>query len=78
MLASELRNQIDKMIEKYGDLRVVDEDEYEANLGISFCSRDASNMYNIMGRPTKRQDHFRMFGQGAEFCECFSRETRLL
>lgn len=77
MRASELRNQIEKMIEKYGDLRVVDEEEHEKNLGISFCSGEKTGMYNIMGRRLKRQDHFMMYGQNAEFCDDFSEESRL-
>ena len=77
MRASELRNQIEKMIEKYGDFRIVDEEEYERNLGISFCSGERSSMYSIMGKRLKRQDHFMMFGQNAEFCDGFSEESRL-
>ena len=77
MLASELKNQIVKMIEKYGDLRITDDDGYEMGLGISFCSSDKSSMRNIKGERVKRQDYFMMFGQHAEFCDGFSEETRL-
>lgn len=77
MLASELRNQIDKMIEKYGDLRITDDDGYEMGLGISFRSGDISSMRNIEGERVIRQDYFIMFGQCAEFCDGFSKEIRL-